>query len=168
MYKILLIEDDLDFAAILAECLTADPEFEILDTISSREGAQSRFDAGILHNVDTVLLDIQLPISDHNRSIESIAGINLLREMRVRHRFEGQIIVLTNSTSPAHGEMAMEHGCDGYLCKHVRINDLAALMSELRMAIRGDVMLVSREMRHVFMRSGPKPAVEAPSAAFPH
>jgi DNA-binding NarL/FixJ family response regulator len=72
--------------------------------------------------------------------------------MRQTYRFYGTIIVLTSSQSAADGKRALAAGCDGYLCKQAKVAELKHLVTELKMAIRGDVILVASQMRHVFMR----------------
>lgn len=152
MPKVLMIEDDLDFAAIMLECLQADPQCEIDEVITTQEDARFKFECGGLHNVDAVLVDLNLVRARSDHRVNSAAGFELIAEMRHRHQFRGQIIVLTNSSAQSDGKRALEAGCDGYLCKHVRSGDLSGLISELRMALRGDVVMVSRQMRHIFMK----------------
>jgi CheY-like chemotaxis protein len=153
MHKILMVEDDMDFAQIMVECLQEDPQFLVEDVINNVADARDKFDAGLLRDVDVVLIDLHLARSRHDSSVNSHGGVELIREMRTRHQFKGTVIVVTNSNLQSDGQDALRAGCDGYLCKHLRLSDLPALLSELRMAIRGDVVLVSKEMRHIFMRS---------------
>lgn len=152
MPRVLMIEDDFDFAQIMSECLQSDPSCEIVEIFTNIADAEINFEWGGLAKIDAVLVDLQLPTSRVDPGIIPDGGLQLIRQMRHRHQFRGRIIVLTNSSQLADGQKALDAGCDGYLCKHVRSGDLPALIAELRIAIRGDVVLVSQEMRHIFMR----------------
>jgi DNA-binding NarL/FixJ family response regulator len=59
---------------------------------------------------------------------------------------------MTSSKSPEDGQRALAAGCDGYLCKHAPVGDIPSMLEELKLAIKGNVMIVSSEMRHVFFR----------------
>jgi DNA-binding NarL/FixJ family response regulator len=84
--------------------------------------------------------------------VSSLAGIRILEELRHQQGFYGTIIVLTNSKAPADGQRALAAGCDGYLCKRAKISEVPQMLNELKMAIKGEVILVSTPMRHVFIR----------------
>jgi DNA-binding NarL/FixJ family response regulator len=156
MPKVLMVEDDFDFAEIMSECLQSDPDCEILEVITNLADAEVKFEWGGLKGIDAVLVDLQIPTSRADGRIIPDGGLQLIKQMRHRHGFRGRVIVLTNSGQLSDGQKALDAGCDGYLCKHVRSGDLPMLIAELRMAIRGDVVLVSQEMRHVFMREQPE------------
>lgn len=152
MTRILIIEDDEDFAIILKRALEQDPDLSIVDVITTEDQALSRIRETKLVDCDCVLLDLQLPKSDGDRTVNSMAGLRILEEIRHRQRYYGTIIVLTNSRAPADGQRALSGGCDGYLCKRARTSEIPEMLAELKLAIRGDVILVSRPMRHVFIR----------------
>ena len=151
MTRILIIEDDEDFAHILKKALEQEDDLEVVDVIGTEEGAKKRISSDA-NNFDCVLLDLQLPYSDGDRQSNSMAGIAILQELRHQHHFFGTVIVLTNSKSQQDGQRALAAGCDGYLCKRAKTSDVASMLLELKMAIRGDVILVSSQMRHVFLR----------------
>jgi DNA-binding NarL/FixJ family response regulator len=152
MTAILIIEDDEDFAVILKRALEQDPDLSVVGVITTEEQAFSRIRSTKLADCNCVLLDLQLPKSDGDRTVNSMAGLRILEELRHRQRYYGTIIVLTNSRAPADGQRALSAGCDGYLCKRARISEIPEMLNELKLAIRGDVILVSRPMRHVFIR----------------
>ena len=152
MHNVLLIEDDFEFAEIITECLESDPELRILELITNETDARHAFASGTLQSIDAVLIDLQLQKSHQDHSLNPTAGLQLIEELRVEHGFCGRIIVLTNSNSLADGDRAMRAGCDGYLCKHMRMSDLPALTAELKMAINCEIVLISTEMRYVFLR----------------
>lgn len=152
MTKILIVEDDEDFATILRRAIEQDPDLEVVDVISSYQEAIDYIKSPALANCDCVLLDLQLPKSPGDRTVNSLAGIQILEQLRHTCNFYKTVIVLTNSKAQADGERALAAGCDGYLCKRARIADVPSMLSELKMAIRGDVIIVAAQMRHVFLR----------------
>lgn len=152
MTKVLIIEDDKDFAAILKECLEEDEDLEVKQIIGTEQEAFQFIQSGGLLDLDCVLVDLQLPRSQHESSVSSTAGLRLLEEIRQGQHFYGTVIVLTSSRSASDGQRALAAGCDGYLCKHAPIDDIPSMLDELKVAIRGHVMMVSSEMRHVFFR----------------
>lgn len=152
MTKVVIIEDDTDFAQILKECLEEEGEVEVVDVLSSEMDATRWIRAGGLDTVTCALVDLQLPEERGQMEVNSMAGLRLVQEMRQVRRFYGTILVLTNSREFNDGERALAAGCDGYLCKHAPMSEVPAMLAELRLALRGNVMIVSREMRHVFIR----------------
>lgn len=152
MTRILIVEDDEDFAAILRRAIEQDPDLEVIDVIGSFEEAINYVKSPALANCDCVLLDLQLPKSPGDRSVNSLAGIQILEQLRHTYNYYKTVIVLTNSKAQADGERALAAGCDGYLCKRARIADVPSMLAELKMAIRGDVIIVAAQMRHVFLR----------------
>lgn len=152
MTRILIIEDDEDFSCILDRVIQQDPELDVVGIINCEQEAFATIKTPFIHDVDCVLLDLQLPISRGDKNVSSLAGIRILEELRHQQSFYGTIIVLTNSKSPADGERALAAGCDGYLYKRARISDVPEMLAELKMAIKGEVILVASMMRHVFIR----------------
>ncbi|MBX9722748.1 MAG: response regulator [Candidatus Obscuribacterales bacterium] len=152
MTKILIVEDDEDFSGILRTVIEQDGEMQVVEVINCEEEALRKIRSPEIHQVDCVLLDLQLPLKNHDKTVSSLAGIRILEELRHQHGFYGTIIVLTNSKAPADGQRALAAGCDGYLCKRAKISEVPQMLMELKMAIRGDVILVSSPMRHVFIR----------------
>lgn len=150
--KILIIEDDEDFSSILRRVIEQDQELQVMDVINCEQKAFEVIRSPQLHDADCVLLDLQLPYAYGDKSVSSLAGIRILEEMRHQRGFYGTIIVLTNSKSPADGQRALAAGCDGYLCKRARISEVPEMLAELKMAIKGEVILVASMMRHVFIR----------------
>lgn len=152
MIRILIIEDDEDFSDILKECLEEDSDIKVVQVISTEQEARDAIRDGILKDVDCVLTDLQMPAMRGDRRVETRAGLRLIEEMRTHQRYYGTIIVLTNSRELADGQRALAAGCDGYLCKYAPLSDVPSMITELKMALRGNVVVVSREMRHVFFR----------------
>ncbi len=152
MTKLLIIEDDKDFAEILKECLEEDEDLEISGIIGDEESAMQFIKSGGLAGVHCVLADLQLPKTKDDTRVNSSAGLRILQEIRHGQRFYGTIIIMTSSKAPEDGQRALASGCDGYLCKHAPVGDIPSMLDELKLAIKGNVMIVSSEMRHVFFR----------------
>lgn len=152
MTKILIVEDDELFSNTLREVIERDPELQVVDVINNEEEALKRVRSPAIHECDCVLLDLQLPLRTGDKTVSSMAGIRILEELRHQQGFYGTIIVLTNSKAPADGQRALAAGCDGYLCKRAKISEVPQMLLELKMAIKGEVILVASQMRHVFIR----------------
>lgn len=152
MINIVIMEDDRDFAQILKDCLEEDGEVKVLDILSNEQDAMTWIEQGGLEQIDCALVDLQMPVLRGAVEVSSMAGIRLVQEIRQVRRFSGTVMVLTNSREFSDGERALAAGCDGYLCKHAPMSEVPAMLAELKLALRGDIMIVSREMRHVFIR----------------
>jgi DNA-binding NarL/FixJ family response regulator len=152
MHTVAIIEDDRDFAEILMESLEEDEEIRIDPLLTNEQDAVDWINRGGLDQVTGVLVDLMLPAARGMAEVSSMSGLRLVQEMRQVRRFIGTIIVLTNSREFSDGQRALAAGCDGYICKHASMSEVPGMLSELRLALRGDLMLVSREMRHVFIR----------------
>lgn len=150
--RILMIEDNEDFALILRRALEQEDDLTVVAVTGTEEEALAYLHSDKLAQCDCILLDLQLPRAPGDQSVNSLAGLRILEQLRQRLRFYGTIIVLTNSRAASDGQRALAAGCDGYLCKRARISEVPEMLAELKLAIRGDVILVSRPMRHVFMR----------------
>ncbi|MDR3615594.1 MAG: response regulator [Candidatus Obscuribacterales bacterium] len=150
--RILIVEDNRDFANMLSEMLSDDPEFEVKAVIHNEDEVYERFHAGLLDELDCLLLDLHLPKSIGDDSVYSTAGLRILAEARQNYLFNGTIIILTNSRELEDGRRALEYGCDGYLCKFAPLAELPIMIEELKTALRGRAILIAPEMRHVFFR----------------
>lgn len=152
MKRIIIVEDDIDFSEILKEELEEDNQVQVVAVLHSEQEARDYFDANGLTGIDCALVDLVLPGIPGARSANSMVGLNIVHSLRQELDFSGLIIVLTNSRLLEDGERALSAGCDGYLCKHAQMSEIPSLVLELKLALRGSVVLVSREMRHVFIR----------------
>jgi DNA-binding NarL/FixJ family response regulator len=150
--RILVIEDDEDFASVLRRAIDKETDLEVAQLINCEQEAIQFINSKELSNCDCVLLDLQLPYSKGDKTTNQSAGIRILQTLRQELKFYGTVIVLTNSKAPEDGQKALAAGCDGYLCKRAKISDVPEMLAELKLAIRGDVILVSTQMRHVFLR----------------
>jgi DNA-binding NarL/FixJ family response regulator len=150
--RVLIVDDDDTFVEILTEFLEEDGLIKVVDRCGSERDCQQWLSAGKLDSVDAVVLDLRLPCESGDNRTDSRVGLRILNSLRDTHRFFGPIIVLTNSRDSADGKEALGNGCDGYLCKHAPADQVPTMVSELKMALLGDVVIVSSEMRHVFFR----------------
>jgi DNA-binding NarL/FixJ family response regulator len=152
MPKILIVEDDADFAACLRESLEDDRDFEIVGVLGSQSEANAYFALDKLKEVDCILLDLRLPLNKGDSATHSTSGLMLLESLRMERGYYGNVIVLTNSSDMEDGTRALQAGCDSYLCKSVTMSHLDELLAELKVAILYRVLLVSEKMRHIFFR----------------
>jgi DNA-binding NarL/FixJ family response regulator len=152
MPKILIVEDDADFAACLSESLEDEKDFEIVAVLGSQSEANAYFRSDKLKEIDCILLDLRLPIDRGDSTTHSTSGLLLLESLRTERNFYGNVIVLTSSSDAEDGSRALQAGCDSYLCKSVTTSQLDELLAELKVAILYRVLLVSDKMRHIFFR----------------
>ncbi len=152
MSKVVIFEDDLDFADILKECLEEDGGTEVLSVLHNEADARIWIENNDLSRLDCALVDLVLPKYPGMKEACSMTGLRLVKAIRQNQAFTGSILVLTNSTQLEDGERALAAGCDGYLCKHASMGEIPSIVQELKLAIEGDVVIVSRKMRHVFFR----------------
>lgn len=152
MTKVLIIDDDDSFVEILTEFLEEDGVIEVVDRCGSEKDTLVWLKSGKLECVNGIVLDLRLPLEPGDKRTDSRIGLRILNLLRNTHRFFGSIIVLTNSRDSADGKEALANGCDGYLCKHAPADQVPIMVSELKTALLGDVVMVSSEMRHVFFR----------------
>jgi DNA-binding response OmpR family regulator len=112
--KILVVDDDEELRASLAEQLTLHEEFSILQASTAAEAvAQARSQAP-----DLVLLDVGLPDMDGREAVK------LLR----REGYPNPIIMLTGHTSDADTVLGLEAGANDYISKPFKFNVLLARM----------------------------------------
>lgn len=150
--KVLIVDDDDSFVEILTEFLEDDGLIKVVDRCGSEKETSTWLNQGKLDSIDAVVLDLRLPFEKGDKRTDSRIGLRILNLLRDSYRFFGPIIVLTNSRDSADGKEALGNGCDGYLCKHAPADQVPIMVSELKMALLGDVVIVSNEMRHVFFR----------------
>jgi DNA-binding NarL/FixJ family response regulator len=152
MKRIIIVEDDVDFAEVLKEELEEDRDVTVCAILHDEQSARDWLNQNDLSQIDCALVDLVLPGLPGAMSANSMVGLNIVNLLRQELEFPGSIIVLTNSRLLEDGERALAAGCDGYLCKHAQMSEIPSMVLELKLALRGSVVLVSREMRHVFLR----------------
>lgn len=152
MPTVAIIEDDTDFAEILKECLEEDGQNKVVAMLDNEQEALNWLKTTDLSDLDCALVDLVIPKESGALGATSMAGLRIVEQLRHANGFYGTILVLTNSRLFEDGQRALAAGCDGYLCKHAKMEDIPQMVAELKLALNGQVMLVSREMRHVFIR----------------
>ncbi len=110
MYKVLLIEDDLDLAEAIVTKF-ANSGFEVLHTPEGQKGAELVETA----DPDVVLLDLNLPDVD---------GTEVFRYIRQRSSIP--VIMVTGRTDEAERVAGLEIGADDYVTKPFSLNELVA------------------------------------------
>ena len=118
--KILIIDDEADFASTLRQRLSL-RGFEATDIHSGVEGL-AQLDT---INPDVVILDLKMPDSN---------GLDIMADIK-EHRPEIEVIMLTGHGSAAAGIRAMEQGAFDYIMKPV---DLAELLEKINQAANED------------------------------
>jgi len=118
---ILIVDDDRDLRATLAEQLSVDGEFSAVEAESAAD-AEARLAAGGTR-FDAVILDVGLPDGD---------GRDLCAKLR-RTGLKVPIIILTGSDEESDVVRGLEAGANDYIAKPFR---LAELLARLRAQLR--------------------------------
>src|SRR5450830_1821125 len=121
MTKILIVEDNLDYAEDMAEFLV-ELEHEVHIT-SSAGGMWTALSHG---NIDVVVLDLGLPDED---------GFNVIPRMRQLYPEIG-LLVLTGRVAFDHRILGLRLGADHYLTKPIKFPELAAHIEALDRRVR--------------------------------
>jgi DNA-binding response OmpR family regulator len=117
--RILLVDDDHDLRALLAEQLALHEEFSVQQAQNVAEALQAvRGD-----HVDLVIMDVGLPDMDGRE------GVKLMR----RNGFKSPIIMLTANDTEADTVLGLEAGANDYVAKPFRF---AVLLARVRAHLR--------------------------------
>jgi DNA-binding response OmpR family regulator len=117
--RILLVDDDNDLRALLAEQLALHEEFSVQQAQNVAEALQAvRGD-----HVDLVIMDVGLPDMDGRE------GVKLMR----RNGFKSPIIMLTANDTEADTVLGLEAGANDYVTKPFRF---AVLLARVRAHLR--------------------------------
>jgi len=132
--RILLVEDDLQLAASLAEALTA--QCYAVDLARDGESAWEQAKACVYN---LILLDVTLPKLD---------GINLCNRLR-NHGYMGSILMLTARDTSADKVIGLDVGADAYMVKPFNLQELLAQIRALlrRGQLETSPILVWGELR---------------------
>ena len=115
-HRILIVDDELDFGATLAERLE-------LRGFAAKAvgGAQEAMEVLAADwRPDVVLLDLMMP------GVDGLAALDLIK----RHDPKIQVIILTGHGSTESGIIGMQRGLFDYLMKPVDIGELIARINE--------------------------------------
>jgi len=115
-HRILIVDDELDFGATLAERL------ELRGFAAKAVGGAEEAMAALTADwrPDVVLLDLMMP------GIDGLATLDLIKQ----HDPKIQVIILTGHGSTESGIIGMQRGLFDYLMKPVDIGELIARINE--------------------------------------
>lgn len=116
MYKILIIEDDLDLALTIRENLKI-RGFDIQTITDGRKGCYY----AIRNSLDAIILDYGLP---------GMSGLEIVKRLR-RAGNEVPIIILTGDNTQNALEESLRSGADDYMTKPFKMYELDARLSRL-------------------------------------
>jgi two-component system KDP operon response regulator KdpE len=119
--RLLLVDDHEPSRMLIRAILARSPDPEMVGSTlveaGSLDQARAELKAGPF---DIVLLDVQLPDG---------SGLSLLRDLPAPPR--PAVIALTGGVLPAQRAAALDAGCDAFLDKPFRADDLLALLARL-------------------------------------
>lgn len=115
--KVLIVDDELEFAATLAERLVL-RDYDTVSVGSTEEAISALRDDW---TPDVVLLDLKMP---------GLNGLDAL-EMIKRHDPDIEVIMVTGHGSTASGIEGMKRGLFDYLMKPVDIGDLVSRIDQI-------------------------------------
>lgn len=118
--RVLVVDDHLGFAGLLAAVLDAEPALHCVGLAGDGDQA---LDRTAELEPDVVLLDVQMPGRD---------GIAVTREVRARHA-DVVVVVMTASRDPIWRDRALEAGAAALVVKD---GSLEALLDAIRGAAR--------------------------------
>lgn len=117
--QILVVDDEEDLRAVLAEQLTLHEDFGVLSAGTAADALQ----AAKAERIDCVVMDVGLPDMD---------GREAVKIMR-KNGFRGPIIMLTGHTSDADTILGLEAGANDYVVKPFKF---AVLLARIRAQLR--------------------------------
>lgn len=116
VHRILIVDDELDFGATLAERLEL--RGFAAKAVGGAQEAMAALAAG--WRPDVVLLDLMMP------GVDGLAALNLIKQ----HDPKIQVIILTGHGSTESGIIGMQRGLFDYIMKPVDIGELIARINE--------------------------------------
>lgn len=163
--NVLIVDDDISFGDLLSDFLVDCGEFNVVARCGSYlEAKQFCLHESNMKAVDAIILDVMLPYSPDTPP-ESKMGLVILEKLREHLNFQGPVIVLTSSIDSDDGREALAKGCSGYLCKHASPESVPRMVSELKLALSGDVVLIPTKLRHLIVdKNEPENGVHVMSA----
>lgn len=117
--RLLIVDDDKDLREALEEQFQLHDEF----TVTAVENASKALDKARAHEIDLILLDVDLPDMD---------GREACRRMR-KEGFKGPVIMLTAQDTDADQILGLDSGANDYVTKPFRF---AVLLARIRSQLR--------------------------------
>jgi diguanylate cyclase (GGDEF)-like protein/PAS domain S-box-containing protein len=153
--NVLIIDDDQFFRDSLCDFLVEDGDVNILHRCGSYTEAKEWCSSGDnIKSVNAIILDVMLPYTANEKHpVDQRVGLIILEKLRNQVGFTGPIIMLTNSDDNEDGKEALAKGCSAYLCKHASTDAIPKMVTELKLALTGDVLLVPNKLRHLIVPS---------------
>jgi CheY-like chemotaxis protein len=110
--KVLLVEDSED-DRIALRVMIEELGHQVVEAIDGKQAVQATVD----HNPDFVLMDLSMPVVD---------GLQATAAIRAISRFPGRvpIVAMTAFQESFTEDEAFKAGCDGYLQKPIRLDNL--------------------------------------------
>jgi two-component system, OmpR family, response regulator CpxR len=122
---VLIVDDDEDFARLLAEFLIAEGGF----SVSARHDGASGVAAAVQHPVDVIVLDVGLP---------ELNGFEALKQ--IRQSVDTPVVMLTARGDDIDRILGLEFGADDYVPKPCNLRELVArIRAIIRRSRRQDV-----------------------------
>lgn len=116
--RILIVEDDQRNLRLFKALLTANG-FDILAATDGRQGV----DQAMQEQPDLILMDIQLPVMNGFEAIRALRA-----DARTAHI---PIIAVTALAMKGDRERILESGCDGYVSKPMRFDEILSAIQEI-------------------------------------
>lgn len=124
MSAILIVEDNMIFAAAIQRFLTRQTDLEILDIAQSAEEALKKL-PGL--QVDLALVDVSLP---------AMSGIDLVQQIHTEFPYLPCLMVSGHMTSQ-YVKRSLEVGASGYVLK----DDVKGILQGIRQVLAGEIYL---------------------------
>lgn len=115
--RILIVEDDMIIGMVLKRMLEQ-MNYSVLDTVQTGEGAVK---VAIDHSPDLILMDIQLD--------DKVDGIEAMSQIKQQTNIP--VIYITGNSDKYYRNRATRVGCQDYMVKPIRMEDLKQSISNL-------------------------------------
>ena len=121
--RILIVDDEKDVREVLRDFFEMEG-FEVFEAVEGKSAVEIARE----HPLDVVLTDLRMPGTD---------GFSVLKE--IRHiRPEAAVLIFSGYASPADASEALKLGCDGYVNKPVRLDELRHVIRQGLIRRRGE------------------------------
>ncbi len=140
--RVMLVDDHIMVRDAIKALIEADKDFQVVATSSTGAGV---IDLAKKHNVDLVLMDIELP---------DASGLNVARDLLIEYP-KAKVIFLTMHRHEEYALRGLRIGAQGYLLKNSDSSELLAALKEIsagRTYITRDIS--DRIARHVARNNG--------------
>lgn len=157
--NVLIIDDDEFFRDTLCDFLVEEGDISIIHRCGSYVEAKQWCSSGDnMKSVGAIILDVILPYdADEQREVDhQRIGLIILEKLRNQVGFTGPIIMLTNSDDAEDGKEALAKGCSAFLCKHASPDAIPRMVTELKLALSGDMLMVPNTLRHLIVAQRPQ------------